>query len=209
MIVPEDPPGFIVRTELQKAAFENGFRLERGILSGWLRYGSTTVAGDIWLAGASMVGPWLLSIGQHEIFAEMKLVSNLQDDGPGSATIVFESLQALYEGLDRAYRLGASLPRCAIAAVPRRGRRPPARNRGGEAGSTAHRPKGVSRRADQVLEWKVPFDRHYRYSASARLPYRPVGRMRDRFSATRCAQRLVAVGTLGRRLRFGQSQFRR
>jgi len=75
MILPEDPPGFVVRTELQKAAFENGFRLEHGIQSGWVRYGSTTVAGDIWLAGASMVGPWLLSIGQHEIAAEMKLES--------------------------------------------------------------------------------------------------------------------------------------
>jgi hypothetical protein len=109
MILPEDPPGFVVRTELQKAAFENGFRLEGGIQSGWLRYGSTTVAGDIWLAGASMVGPWLLSIGQQEIAAEMKLESR-RDDGPGSATFVFEDLQGLYEGLDRAYRLGASLP---------------------------------------------------------------------------------------------------
>jgi hypothetical protein len=109
MILPEDPPGFVARTELQKAAFENGFRLERGIQSGWLRYGSTTVAGDIWLAGASMVGPWLLSIGQHEIAAEMKLESR-RDDGPGSATFVFEDLQGLYEGLDRVYRLGASLP---------------------------------------------------------------------------------------------------
>jgi len=109
MILPEDPPGFVVRTELQKAAFENGFRLEHGIQSGWVRYGSTTVAGDIWLAGASMVGPWLLSIGQPEIAAEMKLESR-RDDGPGSATFVFEDLQGLYEGLDRAYRLSASLP---------------------------------------------------------------------------------------------------
>ena len=125
MILPEDPPGFVVRTELQKAAFENGFRLERGIQSGWLRYGSTTVAGDIWLAGASIVGPWLLSIGQHEIAAEMKLESR-GDNGPGSATFVFEDLQGLYEGLDRAYRLGASLPdaplrqfRAETGALPR------------------------------------------------------------------------------------------
>jgi hypothetical protein len=125
MILAEDPPGFVVRTELQKAAFENGFRLERGIQSGWLRYSSTTVAGDIWLAGASMIGPWLLSIGQHEIAAEMKLESR-RDDGPGSATFVFEDLQELYEGLDRAYRLGASLPdaplrqfRAETGALPR------------------------------------------------------------------------------------------
>ena len=29
MIAPEDPPGFVVRTEAQKAAWDNGFRLER------------------------------------------------------------------------------------------------------------------------------------------------------------------------------------
>jgi hypothetical protein len=35
----ESPPGFIVRTEAQKAASNNGFRLERGIENGWLRHG--------------------------------------------------------------------------------------------------------------------------------------------------------------------------
>jgi hypothetical protein len=38
MIVPELPPGFVVRTEAQKAAWDNGFRLERGLEHGWLRY---------------------------------------------------------------------------------------------------------------------------------------------------------------------------
>jgi hypothetical protein len=33
MIAPEDPPGFVVRTEAQKAAWDNGFRLERGVES--------------------------------------------------------------------------------------------------------------------------------------------------------------------------------
>ena len=51
MMVPEDPPSFVVRTEAQKAAWDNGFRLERGVESGgWLRYGSTTARGEIWIA---------------------------------------------------------------------------------------------------------------------------------------------------------------
>ena len=36
----ENPPGFVVRTEAQKAAWDNGYRLERGIEGGWLRYAS-------------------------------------------------------------------------------------------------------------------------------------------------------------------------
>jgi hypothetical protein len=43
----ETPPGFVVRTEAQKAAWDNGYRLERGIVGGWLRYASTTAPGDI------------------------------------------------------------------------------------------------------------------------------------------------------------------
>ena len=54
----EDPPGFIVRTEAQKAAWDNGCRLERGIEGAWLRYASTTAPGDIWIAGAAPHGPW-------------------------------------------------------------------------------------------------------------------------------------------------------
>src|SRR5689334_18715465 len=49
MIALEDPPGFVVRTEAQKAAWDNGFRLERGVESGgWLHYGSTTARGEVW-----------------------------------------------------------------------------------------------------------------------------------------------------------------
>lgn len=54
MIAPEDSPGFVVRTEAQKAAFDNGFRLEQGIESGGLHCGSTTARGETWIAGCSI-----------------------------------------------------------------------------------------------------------------------------------------------------------
>jgi hypothetical protein len=38
MITPENPPGFVVRTEAQKAAWDNGFRLEQDIEHGWVHY---------------------------------------------------------------------------------------------------------------------------------------------------------------------------
>jgi hypothetical protein len=74
-ITIQDPPGFIVRPEVQKAAFDNGFRLDRGIHGGWMRYGSTTAQGDIWIAGASPAGPWLLSLERNVVVAEIGLVS--------------------------------------------------------------------------------------------------------------------------------------
>jgi len=34
MLAPENPPGFVVRTEAQKAAWDNGYRLEQGLDEG-------------------------------------------------------------------------------------------------------------------------------------------------------------------------------
>ncbi|MBV8280673.1 MAG: hypothetical protein JO347_01255 [Candidatus Eremiobacteraeota bacterium] len=86
MIVPEDPPGFVVRTELRKAASNNGFRLEQGIEHGWLRFGSTTAQVTIWIAGASQKGPWLLSVDRPEINAEIGFPPIANTSGPGAAT---------------------------------------------------------------------------------------------------------------------------
>ena len=59
MMAPDDPPSFVVRTEAQKATWDNGFRLERGIENGgWLRYGSTTANREIWLAGVEALSTW-------------------------------------------------------------------------------------------------------------------------------------------------------
>jgi hypothetical protein len=71
MIAPENPPGSVVRIEAQKAAADNGFRLERGIENGWLHYGSTTAPGSLWIASASSQGPWLLSINHSGVVAEI------------------------------------------------------------------------------------------------------------------------------------------
>jgi hypothetical protein len=111
MIAPEDPPGFVVRTEAQKAAWDNGFRLERGMESrGWLRYGSTTALGEIWIAGVTPRGPWLLSIDHPGVAAELATLPPSLLSGPGLATFDFDTLTALHASLDRVYKLGVSLP---------------------------------------------------------------------------------------------------
>jgi hypothetical protein len=71
MIAAEDPPSFVVRTEAQKAASDNGFRLERGSNGGWLGYASTTAPGMVWIAAASARGPWLISIDHGGVAAEL------------------------------------------------------------------------------------------------------------------------------------------
>jgi hypothetical protein len=115
MMAPEDPPGFVVRTEAQKAAWDNGFRIERGIQSGWLHYSSTTAHGEIWIAGVSPHGPWLLSIDHPGVAAELAAPPPSSLAGPGLATFEFASLTALNAACDRVYKLGVGLTDAPLA----------------------------------------------------------------------------------------------
>src|SRR5437588_7255156 len=106
MTAPEDPPGFVVRTEAQKAAWDNGFRLERGVESdAWLHYSSTTADGEIWIAGVPPHGPWRLSIDHPGVAAELATLPASPIAGPGLATFALDTLTALHSALDRIYKL--------------------------------------------------------------------------------------------------------
>ena len=116
MPLPEDPPGFVVRTEAQKAAWDNGYRLDRGTESGgWIHYGSTTAHGDIWIGGVPPRGPWFLSVDHPGVAAELRDLSMSPASGPGVATWVLDSATRLHDALDRVYRLGVSLPDAPLA----------------------------------------------------------------------------------------------
>jgi hypothetical protein len=106
----ESPPGFVVRSEAQKAAWDNGYRLERGVERGWLRYGSTTAPGSIWIGGVSGRGPWLLSLDHSGVAAEIGGLRPSSEDGPGLATFMLTNLTELHAALDRVYKLSMSLP---------------------------------------------------------------------------------------------------
>jgi hypothetical protein len=142
-IEPEDPPGFVVRSEAQKAAWDNGFRLERGTAGGWLRYASTTAPGSVWIAATSPRGPWLLSVEHGGVVTELGAASRpvvspvsgsaasaaigaAPVSGPGLATFALRTVTELHAALDRVYKLAVSLPdaplarfRAKTAALPR------------------------------------------------------------------------------------------
>jgi hypothetical protein len=107
----ENPPSFIVRTELHKAAFDNGFRLDQGLDAGWLHYHSTTAPGEIWLAAASSRGSWFLALSLRAVAWEMGVPATTElSTAPGEATFAFTTLEELHRALDRTYRLSISLP---------------------------------------------------------------------------------------------------
>lgn len=106
----ESPPGFVVREEAHKTAYENGFRIELGIQDGWVGYRSSTARGNIWIARIAGRGSWLLSISHAGVAAELDLPAIDGSAGPGYATYAFAALRQLYQTLERVYKLGVSLP---------------------------------------------------------------------------------------------------
>lgn len=112
----EIPPGFVVREEAHKAAYENGFRIALGVHDGWLGYRSTTARGDIWIGRAVGQGSWLLSISHAAVAAELGIPSADSISGPGFASYAFTTLGHLYQALDRVYKLGVSLPTAPLEA---------------------------------------------------------------------------------------------
>lgn len=107
----ENPPSFVVRIELHKAASDNGFRIGLDEDSGWLHYRSTTAPGDIWLSAASKDGPWFLAVGLDRVSAELGVSPEPMASPAGEATVFsFPTLSELHDALDRTYRLGVSLP---------------------------------------------------------------------------------------------------
>jgi hypothetical protein len=100
---------FIIRTEAQQAADRNGFRINRGEEDGWLRFASTTAAGEIWIKASSPVGPWLLALSHPGVAAELPLAEKSLP-GPGVARCMVQSLSELHALVVRCYHLGVSLP---------------------------------------------------------------------------------------------------
>jgi len=106
----EAPPGFVVREEAHKAAYENGFRIELGVRDGWIGYRSATARGEIWIARVADKASWLMSISHAGVAAELGLPTAEPIVGPGFATFAFAHLHELYGTLERVYKLGVSLP---------------------------------------------------------------------------------------------------
>lgn len=105
----ENPQSFIVSTECQKAAEQNGFRRSLGENDGWAAFQSTTAKGTVWLAAAGASGPWFLALEHAGVVAELSLAS-VDMQGPGLVRYFFDTLGALYAVLPRIYQLAASLP---------------------------------------------------------------------------------------------------
>ncbi len=123
----QTPPGLVVGTLAQKAAWDRGFSAELGVQGPWLGYASTTAPGEVWIAGIPPAGPFALSATHTGVAAD--LAANFPPcpiPGPGATTILLADDDALTRAVDRAWKLAMSLPptplmafEAAIAGLPR------------------------------------------------------------------------------------------
>ena len=109
MVAIETPQSFTVSQECQKAAWENGYRREMGEDEGWVRYGSTTAHGTVYLASSGPQGPWFLALDHTGVIEELHLPI-AEMPGPGLSRYAFNSLNSLYEAMHRVYQLATCLP---------------------------------------------------------------------------------------------------
>lgn len=120
----EAPQPFVVRTECEKAAFQNGYRRVLGEELGWAAFASTTAQGSVYLAAEGNSGRWLLALDHRGIAAELDLPAAPQP-GPGIVRYAFNTLSELYVALDRVYSLGVSLPDAPLQDFERRAKNLP------------------------------------------------------------------------------------
>ena len=109
------PPGFVLKNDLLKAADDLGFRIDEGLHGAWHKRASTTARGSIFLAGEGSDGPWYLGIENEAIVAEIQ-IAKFEACSLGFVCFRFETLKLLRAGIDRAYKLGVSLPNAPLDA---------------------------------------------------------------------------------------------
>lgn len=105
---PETPPSYPVRAEVEKAAWDNGWRVQLGEEDGWLLRKSHDAPGQIGLAAAGPHGPWFLATDHGGVARELGTPAEMP--GPGVARFAYPSAGELYRAVSRAYDLAKALP---------------------------------------------------------------------------------------------------
>jgi hypothetical protein len=102
---------FAARSELVEAAWNHGYRAQRGEADGWLFFASAEgVPGEIALAVADSGSAWFLSVEHPGVAAELNAPHAAPPAGNGYAAFGFATQVELRRALSRVFDLATSLP---------------------------------------------------------------------------------------------------
>ena len=109
-MTPEDPPGFLVRSEIEQAAHRHGWLLEQGTQGAWICRASRHLPGNVWVGGVEGGrGPFFLALDHPGVVEEIEL-DRIDLPGPGLARFLLADADALHGALARAWDLSKALP---------------------------------------------------------------------------------------------------
>ena len=99
-----------LRSDLQAAADEHGYRLGREEADGWFFVRSASVPGELGLAGASDKGPYFLSVKHPGAVRELTAPRTGPCCSGHAGTFVLDDEMSLRAAIAAVYRLSRSLP---------------------------------------------------------------------------------------------------
>lgn len=103
------PPG--LRSELEEAAYNHGYRRDMGEANGWLYFASDiNVPGEIGLAVAAGGSAWFLAVEHPGVAAELGAPAAAPVPTGKLAAFGFDLQSAMRQALHRTYELSCSLP---------------------------------------------------------------------------------------------------
>ena len=113
MTTSTDPPiplslDLLTTTELETAAYRQGYRIPVIKDDRWLRRRSTNAPGTLWLAGTGPEGPFFAATDHLGVTSEIG--SPLPGSYPGVGCWRAQTIKELHTLVDRIYRLSMSLP---------------------------------------------------------------------------------------------------
>lgn len=104
----QTPQGFVVATECQKAAWDNGWPVQIGQESGWLLRSSHNAPGRNGLAAAGPQGPWFLAVDHAGVARELGTPADIV--GPFRTRFAYPSASDLHHAVSRVYDFAKALP---------------------------------------------------------------------------------------------------
>ncbi len=110
-MILSDRPGFVVRTEAEKAAFDNGFRLPLANSGPWLGWRSASAPAAVWIAAAAD-GAFILAHDHAGAAKEVAFGEPFPAPAPPGCFGPWRigAAPALHAAVARLWRLAASLP---------------------------------------------------------------------------------------------------
>lgn len=105
-MTPQNPPGSLIETEANQAAYRMGWRIPGAPQGAWLPYTSHTIPGTLYLAAVHPAGPWIAALSDPTQLP----VPPSDLEGPGTVRLIIPTHAQLHTTLNQIYHQARTAP---------------------------------------------------------------------------------------------------